>query len=148
MTSSLLSHDDVPSVTFPPHSDESLPAACRNCGEQLDLHQPDSEMPSRLLATCGDCKTWYLLERGLKWILVGIVPGITKPRIFRRRVLAKDRGVCQDSRLDSKVTRRNLPESSDRAEEDGLSCLIRAMGIPRKSERIARHVAGRRRPAG
>jgi hypothetical protein len=44
---------------------ETVPQVCRACGSELDLHQPDPEMPERLLGTCGDCKTWYLLEGDL-----------------------------------------------------------------------------------
>ena len=39
---------------------------CPSCGCLLTLHQPDLELPDRLLATCDDCKSWYLTipERG------------------------------------------------------------------------------------
>ncbi len=58
-----------------PRSRESSPgpvatvhahAACRHCGVELDLHQPDAELSERLLATCVVCKTWYLIE-GHRW---------------------------------------------------------------------------------
>ena len=41
---------------------------CDVCGGYLDLHQPDCELPNRLLATCGDCKTWYLLDDDEEWV--------------------------------------------------------------------------------
>ena len=33
---------------------------CSRCGTPLTLHQPDPELPDRLLATCDRCKSWYL----------------------------------------------------------------------------------------
>jgi len=39
---------------------ESLAICCPNCEYALTLHQPDPELPDRLLATCDDCKSWYL----------------------------------------------------------------------------------------
>ncbi len=38
------------------------PAVCRECGSDLDLHQPDTDLPERLLGTCGACKAWYLID--------------------------------------------------------------------------------------
>ncbi len=35
---------------------------CPSCGSPLTLHQPDSELKDRLLATCGDCKSWYVTD--------------------------------------------------------------------------------------
>jgi hypothetical protein len=34
--------------------------ACPSCGCCLTLHQPDPELADRLLATCDDCKSWYV----------------------------------------------------------------------------------------
>jgi hypothetical protein len=36
--------------------------ACPDCGSFLALHSPDIEMPERMLATCDDCKAWYLMD--------------------------------------------------------------------------------------
>lgn len=33
---------------------------CPRCDEALVLHQPDPDLPDRLLATCSVCKSWYL----------------------------------------------------------------------------------------
>jgi hypothetical protein len=33
---------------------------CPQCGHALALHQPDPELPDRLLGTCEECKSWYL----------------------------------------------------------------------------------------
>lgn len=57
--------------------DEIIPQVCRACGSELALHQPDPEMPERLLGTCGDCKTWYLLEGDLE--CVEIAPWAINP---------------------------------------------------------------------
>ena len=37
-------------------------SACRTCWSDLILHQPDPEMPERILGTCDECKTWYLFD--------------------------------------------------------------------------------------
>lgn len=34
---------------------------CTTCREPLNLHQPDEENPSQLLATCDCCSQWFLL---------------------------------------------------------------------------------------
>lgn len=36
--------------------------ACRNCGVPLDLHQPGVEFPDRLLGTCEECGSWFLVD--------------------------------------------------------------------------------------
>jgi len=38
----------------------SLAICCPHCEYSLTLHQPDPELPDRLLATCDDCKSWFL----------------------------------------------------------------------------------------
>jgi hypothetical protein len=35
---------------------------CAECQCPLDRHQPDPEQPDRLLGTCEDCGTWYLID--------------------------------------------------------------------------------------
>ena len=37
-----------------------LALTCPHCEFPLTLHQPDPELPDRLLATCDDCKAWFL----------------------------------------------------------------------------------------
>lgn len=49
-----------------PDSTESDALACRKCGSDLTLHQPDSEMPERILGTCDECKAWYLFDGDLE----------------------------------------------------------------------------------
>jgi hypothetical protein len=47
-------------VPIPP---EGLSAVrCLSCAKTLDIHQPDSDLPDRMLATCESCKRWYLIE--------------------------------------------------------------------------------------
>jgi hypothetical protein len=35
---------------------------CLVCSKPLDVHQPDADLPERMLATCEDCKGWHLVE--------------------------------------------------------------------------------------
>jgi hypothetical protein len=35
---------------------------CPQCEDALTLHQPDEELADRLLATCENCKSWYLTD--------------------------------------------------------------------------------------
>ena len=35
---------------------------CPRCEFSLTLHQPDPELPERLLATCDECKAWFLTD--------------------------------------------------------------------------------------
>lgn len=34
---------------------------CPACKAVMAVHQPDPELPDRLIATCGDCRTWFLI---------------------------------------------------------------------------------------
>jgi hypothetical protein len=57
---------------------------CPVCGGCLDLHQPDSDLTTQLLATCGDCKTWYVLrqyDQGSH--LVALISSTSKPKRFQ-----------------------------------------------------------------
>ena len=38
----------------------TLAMSCPACECDLTLHQPDPELPNRLLATCDECKSWFL----------------------------------------------------------------------------------------
>ena len=46
---------------------------CQACESTLRLHQPDTESPDRLLGTCDDCKSWFLIDvaRGIVILLCG-----------------------------------------------------------------------------
>jgi hypothetical protein len=37
-------------------------STCDTCGAPLDVHQPDADLPDRLLGTCQGCKAWWLLD--------------------------------------------------------------------------------------
>jgi hypothetical protein len=37
-----------------------LAICCPRCESGLTLHQPDADVPDRLLATCDECKSWFL----------------------------------------------------------------------------------------
>jgi uncharacterized protein YbaR (Trm112 family) len=41
-----------------------LTICCPRCENELTLHQPDEELADRLLATCEDCKSWFLTDAG------------------------------------------------------------------------------------
>jgi hypothetical protein len=44
---------------------------CARCGAILDIHQPDEQLPARLLGACPNCRAWHLIdvEAGLMVIL-------------------------------------------------------------------------------
>ncbi len=47
--------------------DESNPdflaeVRCPRCEACLNIHEPDCDLPDRLLATCGACLSWYLID--------------------------------------------------------------------------------------
>jgi hypothetical protein len=44
-------------------SDEVL---CARCQTPLDRHQPDVDLPDRLLGTCCGCRAWYLIDDRLR----------------------------------------------------------------------------------
>jgi hypothetical protein len=56
-----------PSEQFTP---TSLSICCPRCEYSLTLHQPDSDLPDRLLATCDECKSWFLANSDG----VGLIP--------------------------------------------------------------------------
>lgn len=41
---------------------ETHKTVCPQCGKGLSIHQPDEELPDRLLATCDHCKSWFLVN--------------------------------------------------------------------------------------
>ena len=47
---------------LPSYPDGETELSCPVCDEELEIHQPDADLPDRLLATCGHCKTWYLID--------------------------------------------------------------------------------------
>src|SRR5271166_1350535 len=63
MKDSMKNHDVSRWFISEPDSTEGAPLVCRTCWSDLILHQPDPEMPERILGTCDECKTWYLSWR-------------------------------------------------------------------------------------
>jgi hypothetical protein len=49
-------------MTVPVPADGLAAVPCLNCQRPLEIHQPDSDLPDRMLATCEECKCWYLIE--------------------------------------------------------------------------------------
>ena len=60
MTSILLSLDLIRLTSDP---DDPLVFQCTSCHDSLVLHQPDEDLPDRLLGTCQECRTWFLIDR-------------------------------------------------------------------------------------
>lgn len=46
---------------------ESL--VCGQCEAPLAFHQPEPRTPGRILATCEECDSWYLLDVSRRWML-------------------------------------------------------------------------------
>jgi len=68
MKDSMKSHDASRRFVSEPDSTEGAPMVCRTCWSDLILHQPDPEMPERILGTCDECKTWYLVDGDLEYV--------------------------------------------------------------------------------
>lgn len=37
-------------------------ALCQKCRKELEIHQPQEDNPQELLATCGECGRWHLIQ--------------------------------------------------------------------------------------
>jgi hypothetical protein len=37
---------------------------CLRCQSILTIHQPDVDLPDRLLGTCRECRCWFLVNAG------------------------------------------------------------------------------------
>jgi hypothetical protein len=55
---------------------DQVATCCPQCEAQLTLHQPDLELPDRLLAICDECKSWYLTDSQAEALTA--LPGGTK----------------------------------------------------------------------
>jgi hypothetical protein len=51
---------DVIRLTADPN--HSIEARCPTCHEPLAVHQPDVELPDRLLDICLQCRAWFLVN--------------------------------------------------------------------------------------
>ncbi len=62
-------------VLFWRESDEvasgQVAISCPQCEYSLTLHQPDPELPDQLLATCDECKSWFVTDaEGVRLIAI------------------------------------------------------------------------------
>jgi hypothetical protein len=49
--------------TIRPYTDhDPRVVACSECGSTVELQQPDPQDPHRLLGSCHDCRTWYVID--------------------------------------------------------------------------------------
>lgn len=55
-----------------------LGICCPHCEDRLVLHQPDPDLPNRLLATCNDCKAWFLTDENAESLI--LLPPIPRER--------------------------------------------------------------------
>jgi hypothetical protein len=66
-----------------------LEPRCDHCRHPLNLHQPDEGLPSRLLATCGDCFRWFALfaldEDGAECLIVELPEGSFMEQVYRTK---------------------------------------------------------------
>jgi hypothetical protein len=68
-------------LQVPAQSDECiLTLCCPSCESPLAFHQPDPELTDRLLATCDECKSWYVTDtRGSQLIPIsGLVDDLAQ----------------------------------------------------------------------
>jgi hypothetical protein len=49
-------------VSLPSSREAISRVGCPNCQCELSVHQPDLELPDRMLGTCPECKSWYLMD--------------------------------------------------------------------------------------
>jgi hypothetical protein len=43
-------------------SESLMSIACPECSHPLEIHQPDQNLPSRLLGICALCQVWLLID--------------------------------------------------------------------------------------
>ena len=60
----------------------SLSICCPSCENSLTLHQPDPDLPDRILATCDECKSWFLAKSdGVDLVPIRELPnGVISPK--------------------------------------------------------------------
>ena len=52
----------MPACAVQPCDQDEAWVCCLNCLDPLDLYQPESQDPERLVGTCHGCGRWYLLD--------------------------------------------------------------------------------------
>jgi hypothetical protein len=50
-------------------ADDYSSVCCTDCHARLVIHQPDLEVPGRLLGTCLKCHAWFLIAAGAEVML-------------------------------------------------------------------------------
>jgi hypothetical protein len=43
-------------------SESLMLSHCPDCNHPLEIHQPDQNLPSRLLGICAHCRVWLLID--------------------------------------------------------------------------------------
>jgi hypothetical protein len=51
-------------LRFSAPSERPIQGKCLKCSSELTIHQPDINLPERLLGVCESCKHWYLIDFG------------------------------------------------------------------------------------
>jgi hypothetical protein len=64
---------------------EAVAPCCPRCEAPLALHQPDPQLPDRLLAVCEECTAWYVSDPS--GILLAPIPAEDGPGPRRRKPL-------------------------------------------------------------
>jgi len=64
-------HASLHFLRFPKVCEQSVHAKCLKCSSDLILHQPDMNLPERLLGVCESCKHWHLID-----FVSGAEPGV------------------------------------------------------------------------
>jgi hypothetical protein len=67
--------DVIKLAVDPSHPTE---ARCPACQELLTVHQPDVELPDRLLGVCPECRVWLLIDA-----TVGVMIRLPHPGALR-----------------------------------------------------------------
>jgi hypothetical protein len=79
---------------IPTRPDGLTPFLCLDCRRQLDVHQPDADLPDRMLATCEHCKGWHLVEWSTdgKTVVVALLSDLTPLRAAEPARASRRRG--------------------------------------------------------
>jgi hypothetical protein len=73
------------------HPDDIGSQPCPTCSNLMDLHQPDSGFPERMLWTCDHCATWFLMDI-IPEKLEAVLVCLPDHGHFRTALLDVDRG--------------------------------------------------------
>lgn len=77
--------------TIDPESEEPLSEIpCPCCTSPLAVHMPDPDLPDRLLATCDDCKSWYVMDVAATRLILVTEPSARATAASSRKRRAQD----------------------------------------------------------